>query len=650
MMKGCVVIVFLAALPMLLAGQERIEFPGRPRYAEGLLAVQAGGGFTKYSGEFNDESLGGMGLFRASYALIPEFSVGLQGVFGNLAYQRRRRRNMEYSYEFQFGKENYILRRTTISSFHLFAQLNFFPRAYINGTFYTGCGVTLYDPEDYAKELVAVRPQAEDLAALSVPVGIGAEWFLFRSISVGLDFSYTFVFTDRLDAFPPAELREEYLKRYGSILGDPSMTEGNDGYFSLAAGVKIYLLEDNDIDGDLLSNEREEREGTNPYDQDTDGDGLSDYEEIMVNRTDPRKKDTDGDGLTDYAEIMRTRTNPLQADTDGDGLADAEELQHFTTDPLRKDTDEDGLEDGREVRLGTSPIRFDTDGDNLDDVAEIEVSHTDPRVYDTDGDGLSDFIEFRAHRTDPTKADTDGDGLRDGEEVVEYRTNPLEKDTDGDTLDDFTEIRTRGTDPLNRDTDGDGITDDRDTCPLIAETYNGFQDEDGCEDAAPGEVARKSKPVIAARGVTIERMDTVRIYEGKVLTLFGVNFEVDKDVIRPESYPILEEDARLFSLYPGLTVEIRGHTDSDASEEYNLDLSERRAKAVRDFLVRLGVDPSRMTVKGYGESMPIAPNTDPIGKARNRRIEFFITSTGMKAAHGRDPRTIDTTKQILDER
>ncbi len=73
-------------------------------------------------------------------------------------------------------------------------------------------------------------------------------------------------------------------------------------------------------------------------------------------------------------------------------------------------------------------------------------------------------------------------------------------------------------------------------------------------------------------------------------------------------------------------VEIGGHTDSQGSDTYNLRLSESRANAVRNYLIQRGVEATRLIAKGYGESMPIAPNTTREGRAKNRRVEFKVIS------------------------
>jgi outer membrane protein OmpA-like peptidoglycan-associated protein len=101
---------------------------------------------------------------------------------------------------------------------------------------------------------------------------------------------------------------------------------------------------------------------------DTDGDGLSDGDEILKHKTSPAKADTDEDGLTDPDEINNFMTNPLLADTDSDGLNDAEELQKHETDPLKADTDDDGLTDSVEInKTMTNPLLADTDGDKIVD-------------------------------------------------------------------------------------------------------------------------------------------------------------------------------------------------------------------------------------------------------------------------------------------
>lgn len=138
------------------------------------------------------------------------------------------------------------------------------------------------------------------------------------------------------------------------------------------------------------------------------------------------ERDSDGDEISDYDEIYVYETNPLEPDTDEDGLNDYAEIFEYGTDPLVADSDEDGLSDGDEVHVyNTDPLASDTDGDGLTDSEEVDTYETDPLDTDTDGDGLTDGDEVNTHGTDPINNDTDGDGFSDGLEIQE-NTNPLD--------------------------------------------------------------------------------------------------------------------------------------------------------------------------------------------------------------------------------
>lgn len=115
------------------------------------------------------------------------------------------------------------------------------------------------------------------------------------------------------------------------------------------------------------------------------------------------------------------------------------------------------------------------------------------------------------------------------------------------------------------------------------------------------------------------------------LDLKGVNFDFDKSDLRPDAIAILNEAIEILKRYPDLRVEVAGHTDAIGSDAYNQGLSERRARAVYDYLTSNGIDASRLVgPNGYGESRPIAPNTNPDGsdnpegRALNRRTELNV--------------------------
>ncbi|MFA5971303.1 MAG: OmpA family protein [Lentimicrobiaceae bacterium] len=111
--------------------------------------------------------------------------------------------------------------------------------------------------------------------------------------------------------------------------------------------------------------------------------------------------------------------------------------------------------------------------------------------------------------------------------------------------------------------------------------------------------------------------------EGKLVT-YGIYFDVNKDVIKPESYGTLKGIAEILNEVPEVKVKIVGHTDSDGADAANLDLSKRRAASVKAELVKsFNVNGDRLVTDGMGESQPVAPNDTPVNKALNRRVEFI---------------------------
>ncbi len=156
------------------------------------------------------------------------------------------------------------------------------------------------------------------------------------------------------------------------------------------------------------------------------------------------------------------------------------------------------------------------------------------------------------------------------------------------------------------DNDGDEIQDAVDSCPMIPEDMDGYQDEDGCPEEGPGKAV-------------------VKITDTQLLVSSKIYFDFDKASIKEVSYPILDAVAEALLANPHLQrVQVEGHTDNEGTEEYNVSLSEARAKSVADYLVSKGVPQERLTYKGYGFSRPKASNTSEEGKAINRRVEFTI--------------------------
>lgn len=115
--------------------------------------------------------------------------------------------------------------------------------------------------------------------------------------------------------------------------------------------------------------------------------------------------------------------------------------------------------------------------------------------------------------------------------------------------------------------------------------------------------------------------------EGDLLaiTLKGdVTFDTNSTVVRPGLYNEIDRIAQVMVQYPETQIVVQGHTDSSGSDEYNQRLSERRAETVKNLILQRGVDSSRITSMGYGESMPVASNNTPEGRQMNRRVEIRI--------------------------
>lgn len=145
------------------------------------------------------------------------------------------------------------------------------------------------------------------------------------------------------------------------------------------------------------------------------------------------------------------------------------------------------------------------------------------------------------------------------------------------------------------DTDGDGLVDGDDKCPTVfAKTA------DGCPLPA-------AQPQPAMPPLQLKR----------------ANFDFDKAVVRADDMAALDESAATLKQRSDLKVEVAGHADSVGSEAYNMRLSLRRAEAVRDYLVGKGIAADRLSVKGYGESQPVADNATEAGRFENRRVELL---------------------------
>ena len=300
----------------------------------------------------------------------------------------------------------------------------------------------------------------------------------------------------------------------------------------------------------------------------------------------PRASDRDGDGISDKDDGCPDNPEDYdnfedldgcpELDNDHDGIADEDD--GCPNDPEDRDGVED--EDGCPERETS-----DRDGDGL--VDNLDNCPDDPEDLDgfEDDDGCPD-------------PDNDGDGLLDVDDLCPDSPEDFDKfeDSDGCPEDDNDRDLIKDTDDQCRGVDGQRREE-------TAETYNTIDDEDGCPD--------RGGPVVE--------------HDGEIEVLEKIHFEYDSDVIQKRSFKILDAVALTILANPAISkVEVQGHTDERGSDAYNMDLSQRRANAVVEYLARKKVKRKRLEARGYGETVPLDTRRNERAWYKNRRVEFVI--------------------------
>jgi outer membrane protein OmpA-like peptidoglycan-associated protein len=283
--------------------------------------------------------------------------------------------------------------------------------------------------------------------------------------------------------------------------------------------------------------------------------------------------------------------------------------------PHNGDLDKDGVADDKDTCPGTplgalvdaNGCPIDSDGDKVPD--GIDKCPNTPAgatvdangcPSDTDGDGVPDGIDQCAGTPAGTRVDargcppdTDGDGVTD--DLDKCPNTPA-----------GTQVDATGC-PIAVDSDHDGVTDDKDKCP---NTRAGVKvDSDGCP-------------------IELNEKETELLDKGSITTR-EIHFATAKWDILPEDKPVLAEIGATLIQWPQLRIEVGGHCDARGSDAYNLDLSQKRANSVLEYLVTNfpQIKREQYTAKGYGERVPVATNKTVEGMAKNRRVEFKVLNT-----------------------
>lgn len=285
-------------------------------------------------------------------------------------------------------------------------------------------------------------------------------------------------------------------------------------------------------------------------------------------------------------------------DEDKDGVADKKDLCPAT--PM-----------GVAVDVKGCPLDRDADGvaDYLDACVDVAGLASLKGCPDTDLDGITDKEDRCPDIAGSVELkgcpDDDKDGVANLDDKCPGTKTGYKVDASGCTL----------------DNDKDGIVNEEDVCPEMAGplAFKGCPDTDGDgvsdkEDRCPtakGSIENKGCP-------EIPKLDIQRI----TVIASKIYFETNKADLKLISFTALDDLADILKRNEAVKLTIEGHTDSDADDNYNLTLSQKRTESVKRYLESKGVAAERLTAIGYGESRPIAPNTTAAGKAKNRRVEL----------------------------
>ncbi len=270
----------------------------------------------------------------------------------------------------------------------------------------------------------------------------------------------------------------------------------------------------------------------------------------------------------------------------------------------------------------------DRDGDDVEDMRDTCPDTPGLQEFngcpDRDGDKIQDRLD--ACPDDSGSVEFNGCPDRDGDKIIDLRDSCPDlpglaafygcPDRDGDKIidpkDDCPDQPGLFVYKGCPDTDGDSIPDVLDRCPLVP----GLKDLNGCpEELKTTKIETKAPEPIK---LTAEEQEIIN-------TVFkNLQFETAKAVIKPVSFTSMDALAQLMIRKPQFKLIIEGHTDNVGAAAYNMNLSKKRAKAAKDYLVSKGVEESRITSNGYGLTKPVSSNKTPEGRAQNRRVVFTL--------------------------
>jgi OmpA-OmpF porin, OOP family len=219
---------------------------------------------------------------------------------------------------------------------------------------------------------------------------------------------------------------------------------------------------------------------------------------------------------------------------------------------------------------------------------------------------------------DSVASDRDADGVADDQDGCPDEPEDADGYLDADGCNDV-------------DDDADGVRDDADQCPRQAEDLDGVLDDDGCADldddadGMPDDVDACPHQVgsVELQGCERNEYPQLIVDEKELRLIMPIEFEAKTRTIRSVSFATLDAVVAVLRERPRIALEIAAHTDSQGDSDGNLRLSQDQADAVARYLIERGVEASRLTARGYGDTRPIESNSTSRGRAINRRLELF---------------------------
>jgi len=359
-------------------------------------------------------------------------------------------------------------------------------------------------------------------------------------------------------------------------LDDITVGKHYDVFTSVSLGLSFLFGYQSDSDKDGITGKKDKcpdapedidgfRDDDGCPDPDNDEDGILDKADKCPDLAE------DKDGFEDYDGCPDT-------DNDKDGIADQNDECPNEAEDFDGYLDSDGCPDN------------DNDNDGIPDAEDKCPNAAEDKDNFEDNDGCPDL-------------DNDGDGI------------PDVKDSCPDLKEDFDGVKDEDGCP-DKDNDKDGIPDVFDKCPGQKETYNGYMDDDGCPDTVPP--SEKKEDIKTPVVPKIEPPKTTTAAE---FTLDGVLTFYDDDYeIKPQAFAELNRIAEIIKKDETSRWRIEGHTDNSNPESENVKISQQRATEVLLYFVKRGLKYSRFEAAGYGSKYPVADNSKPSGRAKNRRV------------------------------